>query len=429
MNNNMDTSDMTQESKPGVTPRLRFPEFRDMGEWELLKGNKVFDQVSNKNWSSDLPLLAITQEHGAIPRNKIDYHVSVTDKSVESYKVVEPGDFVISLRSFQGGIEYSNFRGLCSPAYIILRKKIDVKNHFFKQFFKTNIFIQDMNKNIEGIRDGKMVSYKQFSDLSLPIAPPEEQQKIGDFFSSLDDLIAMQSQNLDALKEHKKGLLQQLFPAEGETVPRLRFPEFRDAGEWEEKKLGQISDIRTGPFGSVLHKSDYVEIGTPIITVEHLDESGITGNNFPRVSDSDKIRLSSYQLKAGDIVFSRVGSVDRCSIVGINEEGWLFSGRLLRLRIRNLEENSPQFLNQLLTYEPSKTKIRNRAVGQTMPSLNTEILNSISFHLPPFTEQQRIADCLTPLNEVIAAQTQKLTALKDHKKGLLQQLFPTSDEV
>lgn len=193
-------------------PKLRFPEFRNEGEWSYLNGNEVFAQISNKNHNSDLPFLAITQEHGAIPRNKINYNVIVSDKSVESYKVVEIGEFIISLRSFQGGIEYSNYKGICSPAYIILRKKNNVVDDFFKHYFKTKLFIQDLNKNIEGIRDGKMVSYKQFSELLLPFPFPDEQQKIADCLSSLDELITVQSQKLEALKVHKKGLMQQLFP-------------------------------------------------------------------------------------------------------------------------------------------------------------------------------------------------------------------------
>ena len=192
-------------------PRVRFPEFE--GKWELKNGNKVFNQISNKDHNSDLPILAITQEHGAIPRDLIDYKVIVTDKSIESYKVVEPGDFIISLRSFQGGIEYSNYYGICSPAYIILRKKIDIGDHFFKYYFKTDFFIQDLSKNIEGIRDGKMVTFKQFSELLLPLPSLPEQQKIAALLSSLDDLITVHNQKLEVLKAHKKGLMQQMFPA------------------------------------------------------------------------------------------------------------------------------------------------------------------------------------------------------------------------
>src|SRR5690606_12067476 len=126
-------------------------------------------------------------------------------------KVVEIGDFIISLRSFQGGIEYSNYLGLCSPAYIILRKKIDVENNFYRHYFKSIPFIVDLNRNLEGIRDGKMVSYKQFSEILIPNPSPQEQQKIASCLASLDELIAAHSDKLEALKDHKKGLMQNLF--------------------------------------------------------------------------------------------------------------------------------------------------------------------------------------------------------------------------
>ena len=199
-----------------TVPKLRFPEFE--GDWEEKNGNLVFEQISNKQHNSDLPILAITQEFGAIPRELIDYKVFVTDKSVETYKVVEKGDFIISLRSFQGGIEYSEYKGICSPAYIILRKKIDVSKSYFKHFFKSERFIQQLNKNLEGLRDGKMVSYKQFSELFLPVPSKPEQQKIADCLSSLDDLINAQVKKCDALKLHKKGLMQGLFPSSNEAA-------------------------------------------------------------------------------------------------------------------------------------------------------------------------------------------------------------------
>jgi type I restriction enzyme S subunit len=198
-------------------PRLRFPEFVNDGEWEEKNGNEIFQQISNKEHNSNLPILAITQEYGAIPRTMIDYHVSVMDKSIESYKVVEIGDFIISLRSFQGGIEYSQYKGICSPAYIILRKKIDLVGNFFKFYFKTQKFIQQLNRNLEGIRDGKMVSYKQFSELLLPFPSIQEQQKIADFLSSVDELITSSTKKVELLKEHKKGLMQQLFPSVKES--------------------------------------------------------------------------------------------------------------------------------------------------------------------------------------------------------------------
>ena len=192
-------------------PELRFKEFANI-KIAFKSGGELFDSISNKDHKCDLPILAISQEHGAVPREKIDYNVFVSDKSLESYKVVEIGDFIISLRSFQGGIEYSVYRGICSPAYIILRKKIDMCDQYFKYYFKTKKFIADLNKNLEGIRDGKMVSYSQFSELVLPVPDKKEQQKIADCLCSADELINTQATKIEELRNHKNGLFQQLFP-------------------------------------------------------------------------------------------------------------------------------------------------------------------------------------------------------------------------
>jgi type I restriction enzyme S subunit len=210
------------------------------------------------------------------------------------------------------------------------------------------------------------------------------------------------------------------------VTPRLRFPEFRKT-DWREVRLGDVADIKTGPFGSTLHQSDYVEAGTPIVTVEHLSDHGLVHNNLPLVSDIDKQRLKGYVLHEGDIVFSRVGSVDRNSLVSKTETGWLFSGRLLRIRT-NAKAVNPNFLSFYFQLEMSKRTIRSVAVGQTMPSLNTEILNDILVATTDLAEQQKIADCLTSLDEVIVAQRWKVEALKAHKRGLMQQLFPREGE-
>ena len=162
------------------------------------------------------------------------------------------------------------------------------------------------------------------------------------------------------------------------ATPKLRFKEFD--GDWANFNLGDISDIKTGPFGSTLHQKDYVEIGTPIITVEHLGEVGLTSQNLPLVSDEDKVRLKSYMLDEGDLAFSRVGSVDRCAIITDKEKGWLFSGRILRVRPNKKLVHSKNLMYALKT-EDAKYRIRSVAVGQTMPSLNTEILKNFSINL------------------------------------------------
>ena len=191
-------------------PRLRFPEFE--GEWEVRFGSELFSQISERNPGTDLPVLAITQEHGAIPRSMIDYHVSVTESSLDTYKLVREGDFIISLRSFQGGIEYSQYQGVCSPAYVILRRSCQGIDDYYRQYLKTDRFISILTRNLEGLRDGKMISYKQFSELPLPVPTLPEQQRIADCLSSLDELITTESNKLETYKTHKKGLMQGLFP-------------------------------------------------------------------------------------------------------------------------------------------------------------------------------------------------------------------------
>ena len=207
-----------EQYKKGIMQKIFSQELRfkdnngeEFPDWEEPNGGFLFDSISNKNHNSDLPILAITQEHGAIPRDLIDYKVSVTDKSVDSYKVVEMGDYIISLRSFQGGIEYSEYKGICSPAYIILRPKKEISRAFYKYYFKTDNYIQLLNKTLEGIRDGKMISYKHFSEISLPFPCLTEQTKIANFFSAIDDKLTLCQTQIEKTEKYKKGLLQKMF--------------------------------------------------------------------------------------------------------------------------------------------------------------------------------------------------------------------------
>ena len=417
-------------SRP-LVPKLRFPEFKDAGEWAYSFGDKIFDHISNKLHNSDLPILAITQDYGAIPRNLIDYHVSVSDKSIESYKVVENGDFIISLRSFQGGIEYSQYRGICSPAYVILRQKMNFSDCFFKYFFKTNMFIADLNKNIEGIRDGKMVNYKQFSSLLLPTPSLSEQQKIADCLSSLDELITAQSKKIDILKTHKKGLMQQLFPAEGETVPKLRFPEFKDAGEWEVKLLNQLA---TYTKGFAFKSEDYKDKGVRIIRVSDLGANFIKSYNNIFISSESAIDYERYMLSMGEIIITTVGSkpelvdsaVGRGIFVYSYNEG-LLNQNLLKLEVVNGVNSRFIFLNiNTGKYQKFIASISRGNANQA--NIAVKDLMDFELQVPSLTEQQKIADCLSSLDELITAQSQKLDTLKTHKKGLMQQLFPASEE-
>ena len=191
--------------------------------------------------------------------------------------------------------------------------------------------------------------------------------------------------------------------------------------EWKEYKLGDVATIQTGPFGSQLHNKDYVLKGTPIVTVEHLGERVFTSQNLPCVSDADKERLKKYTLEEGDIVFSRVGSVDRCSYVSSHEEGWLFSGRCLRVRPNSFFH--PLFLYYFLQQEVVKQFIRNVAVGATMPSINTHILSEVAISAPTLLNQQKIASILSSLDDKIEVNRRINDNLEQQAQALFKSWF------
>ena len=206
------------------------------------------------------------------------------------------------------------------------------------------------------------------------------------------------------------------------NVPPLRFPEF--SGEWKCTTIGNIGDIKNGPFGSVLHAEDYVENGIPIVTTEHFKTGLMPSDKFgiPQVSNEDYIRLKGYRLETNDIVFSRVGSVDINAHVGIEQNGWLFSGRVLRVRPKY--DIDSLFLHYALSTEAVKRDIRNRAVGQTMPSINTPILSSTTIQLPKdLFEQKKVAHFLRLLDERIITQNKIIEDLKKLKSAISERLF------
>ena len=192
---------------------------------------------------------------------------------------------------------------------------------------------------------------------------------------------------------------------------------------WKTYKLGDIAGVQTGPFGSQLHKKDYVQNGTPIITVEHLGANRITYQNLPRVSDEDRIRLKKYWIEEGDIVFSRVGSVDRRAYVTKSEDGWLFSGRCLRVRPKNEFVNG-SYLSYYFGQESFKEYIRQIAVGATMPSINTSILSNVEITIPDsLPEQAAIAAILSSLDDKIELNLQTNKTLEEMAMTLYKHWF------
>lgn len=193
--------------------------------------------------------------------------------------------------------------------------------------------------------------------------------------------------------------------------------------EFNTFKISDIADVQTGPFGSQLHKEDYVAVGTPIITVEHLGENKIIHSNLPKVKREDWQRLSKYVLKENDIVFSRVGSVDRCALVSEKENNWLFSGRCLRVRVKDTTKVAPKYLSYYFSSKKFKSYIRSIAVGATMPSINTKILSEIKIKLPDIFSQRKISKLLYQLDSKIWCNEQLIKKLEQIAQTLFKRWF------
>ena len=210
------------------------------------------------------------------------------------------------------------------------------------------------------------------------------------------------------------------------NVPNLRFPEFSE--DWVQTTIGEIGNIKNGPFGSILHAEDYVSNGVPIVTTEHFKFGTLPtiSEGIPQVSDEDYIRLKGYVLNENDIVFSRVGSVDINALVGKKQSGWLFSGRVLR--VRPMVKINPLCLHYVLSTESVKKDIRNRAVGQTMPSINTPILSKTALKIPNnIIEQNKIASLLSLLDNRIATQNKIIQQLQSLIKGIRYIIYTQLD--
>ena len=191
-----------------LTGKKRLPGF--YGAWSFPKAKELFQSVSDKDHNGDLAVLSSTQDRGIVPRDEVDIDIKYDACSLVNYKKVSKGNFVISLRSFQGGIEYSTYTGLVSPAYTVLSSRKEISDGYYKQFFKSTDYINRLNVAVYGIRDGKQISYEDFGRLRIPYPPIKEQNAIAEALSAADREIDLLRQDIEQEKQKKKALMQLL---------------------------------------------------------------------------------------------------------------------------------------------------------------------------------------------------------------------------
>ena len=251
---------------------------------------------------------------------------------------------------------------------------------------------------------GSMKNITKSDVLGLQLLSPSfpEQKKIADCLAAIDSLITAQTQKRDALKAHKKGLMQQLFPAEGETQPKLRFPEFRDIGDWEEKRLGDVAPLQRG-------------FDLPTYQLELGDIPVVYSNGIQNYHKEG-------MAKGPGLVTGRSGTIGKLNFI----ESGDYWPHNTTLWVTSFKDNIPKFIYFLYAV----IGMERFASGSGVPTLNRNYVHAFNAYIPQLKEeQQKIADCLASLDALIATQTEKTDALKTHKKGLMQQLFPDMGEV
>jgi type I restriction enzyme S subunit len=337
--------------------------------------------------------------------------------------VFKKGDILFGkLRPYLRKSIVAEFDGCCCGEILVIKNIDDSVAQLFLKYVLRQPQIYSYCDELSAGTKMPRVSWKDLKEFEVLLPSLAEQNKIAEILSSVDRSIEATEKLIAKLADLKKALMQELFTkgighTKFKDSPLGRIPE-----TWEVKILKSIASVKTGPFGAQLHESDYVSKGTPIITVEHLGEQGITYQNLPRVSREDKMRLSQYTLEAGDIVFSRVGSVDRNCLIKESENDWMFSGRLLRIRL-NKKLICPSFISNYFHQEIFKQYIRSIAVGGTMASLNTSLLEDVLVPVPKLGEQTEIASILSANDAKIEKAQSRLNKLQDMKKGMMQDLL------
>lgn len=388
-------------------PNIRFSEYTD--EWEQRKAKEVFKALVEKG-KEELPVLSVTQDNGVVYRKDVGIDIKYDKKTLNSYKVIYPGNFIISLRSFQGGFELSDKLGITSPAYTIFEPK-NIDNHenlFWKTKFKTFDFIQSLKTVTFGIRDGKSISFSEFGDLKLCFPPKEEQQKIGQFFKQLDDTIALHQRELDSLKVMKKSLLNKMFPKNGESVPEIRFPGFTDA--WEERKLKDIAQFN--PKTVLPDEFEYVDLESVVGTemISHRTES----------KDQAPSRAQRLAQK-GDVFYQTVRPYQMNNyLYDLPYDNYVFSTGYAQMR-PNIDS---YFLLNSVQNKQFVQHVLDRSTGTSYPAINSSDLSNIEIHVPSkLSEQQKIGAFFQSIDDTIALHQRELDTLEEMKKTLLKEMF------
>ena len=403
--------------------------------WEVDIAKHAFKQRREKGNDVECQLLAATQKNGMYPQHLLEGVVKVAaDTDLNMFKTVHKNDYVISLRSFQGGFEMSDYEGVCSPAYQVFYATRRTANQYYKYLFKSDAFIQEINSLTVGIREGKNILYDDFALLPIPIPTVDDQQRIADYLDEkcgeIDSLIALQEQMIEKLKAYKQSFITEAV-TKGLNPNAKLVPSSIDWIEeipegWTVKPFKEL--FRTGK-GLSFTKADLVKEGVPVISYGQVHSKQNTGtciiDELIRYVPEDiaKTGLSS-KVKVGDFIFADTSEdLSGCgNCVYVDKEVGLYAGyhsviAFSKRQVSNL------YLAYLFLTDCWRSQIRCRVSGIKVFSISQSIIKQTSIVLPPIDEQHNIAAYLNEkcadVDRLIALKEQKIEKLKDYKKSVI----------
>lgn len=414
-----------KSSQKTLSPNLRFSEFRNIPAWKEEPLGKFLDEYREKSTVQDEHEVLTSARDGLIRQKDYYGEGRITERDNVGFNVIPPNHITYRSRSDDRRFFFNEnnlgITGIISTYYPVFTIKGGC-NKFFLELCSR--YTEEIGKRSVGNAQ-TVLSFNELKKIKLPIPKPDEQQKIADCLSSIDELIVLEAQKLGALKEHKTGFKQLLFPAEGEMLPQYRFAEFKDAPAWEEKPLGKV-------FTRI--KTKNAENNLNCLTISAQD--GLVSQlDYFNKKISAKDLTGYYLLHKGDFAYNKsysqgypMGAIKRLKFY---DKGVVSS---LYICFKVQKGYSEDFFEYFFDHGMINSEIAKVAQegARNHGLLNigvNDFFDSVNVKFPKLKEQQKIADCLSAVDDLITAQFAKVEALKKHKKGLMQQLFPAATEV
>ena len=383
-------------------PKLRFPGFDE--PWKVFKAEELFQNVTDKN-HPDETVLTIIQGRGTLPREQAGRNIHYDDASLSNYKKVEQGDFIIHLRSFEGGLEMANEAGIVSPAYTILRCKRPHSSLFYDAYFHTDEFINhNLSKSVEGIRDGRQISYEAFKWLGIPYCEPTEQEKISNLFSVLNERIAKQRDLVESLKKYKRGLLHDVLSEKIKITTET----------WTEHRIGEF-----------LHSKSIKQLPTTDAPLMAFTATGGVCDKGERYDRGFLVKDASSKLykrtDLNDFIYSS-NNLDVGSI-GLNLYGSAVISDVYE--IFSIKDADPWFISEAIKQKPIMNRILKYRQGCLYGQyrIYAEDFLGVFVKIPSYEAQKKIGAVFSKIDGKITQEQILLDCLEKVRTFFLQQLF------